>query len=211
VYALHAFQLHRDRGRLADIEESATAVVESEPDIPGWRPTYALLQLELGNHRVAEAELRRLVTHGRVEMPRDWLWLGALGHLAEVCAGVGDTDRAATLLRLLRPYARCTIVVANGALSMGSAARHLGLLCTTLGSFDEAERYFRTAIEVNTAWNAQPWLVRTYVGYAQLLRQRGDAGDDVRARRYADRGCAIAARLGMAVAARQPQGASASV
>ena len=105
-------------------------------------------------------------------IPRGWLWVGAIGHLAEACAGPGDTHHAPVLVDLLRPYAQRNLVLANGALRTGAAARNLGLLLTILGEFDDAESCFRTAIDLNTRFNARPWLAGTQLGYADLPRTR---------------------------------------
>jgi hypothetical protein len=201
AYALQVFHRHRDQGRLAEVADSVAAFVELRPDMPAWRSGYALLQLELGHPDVAASQLREIAADGCRSLPRDWLWLGALGHLAEVCAGLHDVEHADTLLRLLKAHARTNILVAHGVLSMGATARSLGLLCTNLGRVDEAEEQFRVAIDVNTRWRARPWMVRSQLGYADLLRRRGRPGDHAQAERLAAAARADAVRLGMAVPA----------
>jgi len=199
AYGLQTLHRYRDLGRLAEVADQVTASIESRPDVPAWRSGYALLQLELGNHDIAAAELAELMSDNAKALPRDWLWIGAIGHLAEVCAGLRDVEHAPALLRMLQDYAWCNIVVANGVLSLGATARILGLLCTNLDRFDEAEEHFGTAIEVNTRWRARPSLVRTRLGYAELLRRRGHGGDHGHAERLIAAATADAARLGMAV------------
>ncbi len=197
AYGLQVFHRHRDQGRLAEVADGVSAFIESRPDMPAWRAGYALLHLELGNDDVAASELTTLAADDCKAVPHDWLWLGAVGHLAEVCAGLRDTEHAPTLLRLLRTHARTNIVVAHGVLSLGATARYLGQLCANLGLFDEAEQQFRVAVEVNSRWRARPWLVRTQLAYADLLGRRGRPGDDTHAERLAAEARAQAARLGI--------------
>jgi len=199
AHIVQMFALHRDRGRLARTAEMVAAAMASSPDIPAWRAAHALLQLELGHRDHAAAELRDLVADNCRAIPHDWLWAGAIGHLAEVCAGLGDAESAPVLLDLLRPFARRNIVVANGVLSTGSADRHLGLLLTVLGECADAAHHFQAAVEVNARWNARPWLARTERGYADLLRRWRRPGDAARGDRLAASARAIASTVQMSL------------
>ncbi len=196
---LQMFQLYRDRGALGRIADRLVGFIESLPEIPAWGSAHAVLHYELGHLDLAASAVRDLGKDDFAGIPRDWLWIGAMGLLAEVCAGLSDCDNAATVYRLLLPYAERVIVVAHGVLSMGPAARGLGLLAATLGRIDDAERHFRTAIDINTRCGALPWLVRTQLGYADLLLARGARGDVTRARSLLAEAQATAARLGMRV------------
>ena len=199
---LQTFQRYRDRGALGRIADRVVEFIEAFPEIPSLGAAHAVLHYELGNLDLAASALRDLGKDDFAAIPRDWLWVGALGHLAEVCAGLCDFDSAATLYRLLLPYAERVIVVAHGVLSMGAAARGLGLLAATLGRGDDAERHFRTAVDIDTRCGALPWLVRTQLGYADLLRSRDARDDATRARSLLAEAHATAARLGMRVTAR---------
>jgi len=198
VYAIQMLTLRRDRGDLAGAADIVTAAIAAAPDVPAWRAARALVHVGLGRRDQAAAELAELTDNYCAALPGDWLWAGAIGHLAEVCTRLDDPDRAEILLELLRPYARRNLVVANGALSTGAAARNLGMLCTVLGDFDEAEHHLRVAVEINTQWAARPWLIRTEFAYADLLRRRGQAGDQRAADRLLTSARAQAATIGMA-------------
>ena len=198
---LQMFQLYRDRGALDRIAGRIVEFIESVPDIPAWGAGHAVLHCELGNLDLAASTLRDLGKDDFAGIPRDWLWIGAMGLLAEACAGVSDFDNAATVYRLLLPYAERVIIVAHGVLSMGAAARSLGRLAATLGRVDDAERHFRTAIELDTRCGALPWLVRTQLGYADLLLSRDARGDAPRARSLLAEAHATAARLGLRITA----------
>ena len=199
AHIVQMFALHRDRGRPERAAGIVAAAVASSPDIPAWRAAHALLQLELGHRDIASAELRDLVADGCRALPRDWLWAGAIGHLADVCVGLGDADSAPVLLGLLRPFTRRNIVVANGILSTGSADRNLGLLLTLLGECAEAAHHFQLAVEVNAHWNSGPWLARTKRAYADLLRTWRRPGDAARGDRLDASARAIASAVRMSL------------
>jgi DNA-binding SARP family transcriptional activator len=197
AYGLQTLGRYRDVGRLAEITDDVAAFVESRPDMPAWRAAEALLHLEVGNHGAAASALGELAVDGCAALPRDWLWVGALGHLCEVSAGLRDVVHAPMLLRLLDSYTYPNVVIAHGVLSMGASARLRGLLCTNLGRLDEAAQHFDAAIELNSRWRASPWLVRTQLGYADMLCRRGGATDRARAGWLLDAARTGAARLGM--------------
>jgi hypothetical protein len=71
-----------------------------------------------------------------------------------------------------------------------------------MSGWDEGERHFHTAIEVNKRMGARPWLARSQAGYGHLLRARGRQGDDERARELFETALATYHELGMASHAR---------
>ena len=78
--------------------------------------------------------------------------------------------------------------------SRGSVARDLGLLATLLERFDDAERHFEDALEVNKAIGARPWLAHTQEDYGRLLVERGD---EERGRSLVEEALATYRELGM--------------
>ena len=76
-------------------------------------------------------------------------------------------------------------------------ARCLGLLAATLEDWDDAERYFEAAIELNGRIGARPWLAFTQRDYAGMLRERAAPGDAERADQLEHAARASAGELGL--------------
>ena len=83
--------------------------------------------MQAGNREAAAAEFEQLAADGFAALPRDMIWFSTICVLAEVCAGLGDTKRAATLYDVILPH-RGRNVMVGMATCWGSAERFLGLL-----------------------------------------------------------------------------------
>jgi tetratricopeptide (TPR) repeat protein len=116
--------------------------------------------------------------------------------LVEVCATLGDRDRAEVLYRLLSPYKGYAVVAGEWA-SFGAGSRFLGQLAATMGRWQEAESHFDQALAMNAKMGAKPWLAHTQFQYARMLLERCTAGDIERARKLLDESETIARQLGM--------------
>jgi ATP/maltotriose-dependent transcriptional regulator MalT len=79
-----------------------------------------------------------------------------------------DQERARTLAELLTPLAGQNIGFAHSVM-IGSGARYLAKLELLLGNRDRALGLFKSAIEMNSAMNAQPVLAWTRFEYAHTL------------------------------------------
>ena len=84
---------------------------------------------------------------------------------------------AAVLYELLLPYGD-RVAVSYPEISTGSVARYLGLLAATMERWDDAERHFEDALEMNARIGARPWLAHTQ------QRLRADAPRPRRTRRH---------------------------
>jgi class 3 adenylate cyclase len=100
--------------------------------------------------------------------------------LAEVCACLGDARHAATLYKLLLPYAGRTATAVAG-ICLGSCAHYLGRLAATIPLWQDAERHFEDALQTHARMGTRPLLAYTQRDYAAMLLARGDAGDRERA------------------------------
>jgi DNA-binding CsgD family transcriptional regulator len=197
IFGVQMFTLRREQGRLREVEPAVRHFVQQHGTASTWRPGLALIYRELGREREARVAFEHLAQHDFADLPRDSLWAGCLTYLAEICAFLGDTHRAATLYQLLLPYAERTIVMGAGVVCYGAASRYLGLLATTLTRWDEAEQHFADALAMNARLGARPWLAHTQHDYATMLLRRDQPGDHEKAAALLDTALATARELGM--------------
>ena len=61
--------------------------------------------------------------------------------------------------------------------SAGSTSRYLGLLATAMSRWQDAERYFVAAIEMDRRTGGRPWLAHGQRDYAGMLLARAVPGD----------------------------------
>jgi len=177
VYGMQMFSIRRLQGRLQGLAPIISHFVTERPDASCWSPGLALVYAELGDETAARNEFEKLAYGDFAGIPHDSLWQTCLSFLSDVCAFLGDPERAAALYDLVLPYAAQTIVVGNSVACNGAASRHLGQLATVLEQWDTAEQHFQHAIEFNTKLRALPWLACTRHQYARMLLARGGPGD----------------------------------
>ncbi|HUS31609.1 MAG TPA: hypothetical protein VMZ53_24050, partial [Kofleriaceae bacterium] len=118
--------------------------------------------------------------------------------VAEAAAALDDSALSESLIPLLAPIASRNL--ANGLWTMwceGPVTRALGLVATTAHRFDEAEKYFETALERVDVLGAPPHRARIEVDYAAMLRKRNQSGDRDRAMRLTDAAREKADRIGL--------------
>lgn len=181
VYGVQLYGLRREQGRLDEIEPAIRALAEEHSAMPAFHSGLALLCCHLG--RLAEARITfdELAAQHFDQFPRDANWLNAMDELAQVCAVLGDRERAAMIYERLAPYERHNVVIGFAEGCEGSVARYLGVLAATVARWDEAARHFDAALAMNTALGAWPQLAHTQRDYAALLHARGAPGDQARA------------------------------
>jgi tetratricopeptide (TPR) repeat protein len=123
-------------------------------------------------------------------------WLLSICLLAETCAMLRDTARAAPLYELLLPYASLNATAAP-ELALGSTSRPLGIVATLLGRLEDAARHFEEALRMNETMGARPWLAHTQEEYARMLLRRNAPADRERAEELVARAQATYLELGM--------------
>jgi tetratricopeptide (TPR) repeat protein len=92
--------------------------------------------------------------------------------LADACAFLDDTERAALLYEQLERYGH-RMVVGPIEIALGSAARPLGKLAATLGRPEQAARWFEHAAAENERAGATPWAAHARLDHARLLLAQG--------------------------------------
>lgn len=197
AYGLQMFTLRRQQGRLGEVLPLLRHFVQTTPTSATWRPGLALLYAELDMAEAARAEFETLATDEFAAISRGGMWLTGIAYMAEVCAYLKDSIRAATLYRLLRPYAGRNIVAGANTVCCGTADRLLGMLAATLDQWENAQQHFEAAIALDERCGGRPWLADTQYRYAAMLARYKGAGDVERAA-LLQAGLTTSRELGMA-------------
>jgi predicted ATPase len=153
------------------------AAIAQHLEVPGLRSLLARVYAELGCEGPARREFNQIAATDFADWPRDGNLLPSLAFLSATCTFLGDTERAATLYELLKPYAERAAVITNVGAYFGCCAHYLGALAATMSRWDDAVRHFKDAIAFNTRMRARPHLTLTQHAYAQALLARGKPGD----------------------------------
>ncbi|HWE09077.1 MAG TPA: protein kinase [Solirubrobacteraceae bacterium] len=191
-------------GRAAELQNTLEDMVERYPAVE-WTLGRGRLHAELGHPEATALAFEQAAAAGFDKLERNMMWLVALTVLADVCAFLGDARRAAELEQLMRPYAGQIVVSGEAWTCYGAADRSLGRLAATRGHWDDAEAYFRRALDCNTRLGSPPWVAHTRFAYAHMLLGRGRSGDAELAHDLLAGALSTAERLGMASLAARAQ------
>jgi DNA-binding SARP family transcriptional activator len=167
-YRLQQFLLHRERGGLERWDGGLREGVAETPEYHILRSALANLDAELGRATSARTIFDELAKNDFGQVYYDEEFLASMTLLAEVCASLGDLERAATIYERLLPHAERN-AFGMIEIALGSVARPLGLLASALGRPDEAIDHLEQAIDMNARMGAWPWVAhaRFDLGLAQ--------------------------------------------
>jgi tetratricopeptide (TPR) repeat protein len=168
---------HDALGQFADVLE---AQARENPQLGTNWPVLALSYVQAGKRDEAAEVFGRVAQGDFAAIPRDMLWLAGMCLLAQVCAALGDAERARVLYGLLLEH-RARNVMVGMANCMGSAERFLGLLATTMQDWQAAEEHFETALERNATGGIDAYFEIVRGEYAAMLEARGGPSDAIRA------------------------------
>jgi eukaryotic-like serine/threonine-protein kinase len=168
-----------ERGRFGELESTLRGFIAQYPLIVFARCALQLILLQKGQPDDARVEFERLAEDEFRFVQRDWNWLPSMFVLADVCADLGNTQRAEVLYQLLAPYASRNAMLGN-VYTYGSVAYALGRLAAVLGRSDDAEAHFDAALAANRRIRAAVWLAHTQCELARVLLARNAAGDYAR-------------------------------
>jgi DNA-binding SARP family transcriptional activator/Flp pilus assembly protein TadD len=192
-YRVQLFLLRRAQGRLAEVQDTIAQAVHQYPAFHRFTCVLAHVHAELGHEREARAAFAAAMAHDLSREYVDEEYLFALNTLVDACAYLRDDEAATSLYDLMLPYERL-YAEAPVEGTFGAMARGLGVLATQLRRFDDAERHYKIAIEIERAMRARPWIAHAQHGLGELLLARGD---DPQARRVLDEAVAGYRELGM--------------
>ena len=109
-----------------------------------------------GDRDGARRALSALDHHTVRTLPQDEFWLPFAWAYSLACWLARDAARAADFAPLLRPYADL-FVVDLAWVFLGAVRHHLGLLCATIGTCDEAQQHLRAALTQHQRLRSPTW------------------------------------------------------
>ncbi len=168
-YAVQLLAIRQEQRRMVELEQPAREMVQSNPHRPAWRAALAALLCDTGREGEARHEIDAVAAQGFNDIPQDGDWLIAITLLADTCADLEDSARAAQLYELLLPYRDVNVVIGLAVVCLGSAARYLGRLAAVTGRKEEARQHFERALVANAALKAPVCLAHTQIDYARAL------------------------------------------
>ena len=197
MFSAQVFAIRREQARLAELQPGIVAMVDAYPAIPAWRTALAFNYAERGMRDDMRREFEVLADDGFGSIPMDGNWPIAMAILTEVASNLDDAQRAVELYELLLPVAGRIVIVGAAVDTYGAVDRLLGVLASTLGRWDDAERHFSEAADMNRRSRFTRWLAWTQLQHAQMLVRRDAPGDHARAVALATEAIDVAEPLGM--------------
>ena len=199
-YAGALIGIRRDQGRLAELAPLLAQTAQDNPNLPALQAARCMVHADLDQLEEADEILRTLSVDGFSSLPYDWLWLGSLCHCAEASVRLGDRATASVLLDLLSPFADHFAML---VVPIGATARLTGALATTLGRYDEADRWLSDAAAMEERTGSVACLARTRVDWARMLLTRRGPTDAERAAGLLEQALATATSNGLATVERR--------
>jgi class 3 adenylate cyclase/tetratricopeptide (TPR) repeat protein len=196
IYGVQMFTIRRDQGRLAEVAPLVKRFVSDNPDEAIWKPGLMLIASDLGFHAQARQHFESFAA-ADFALPQDAKRQITLSYFAEVCAALGDAQRAERLHELLYAYRDVTMMVPPTTICSGATRHYLGILAATMDDWRTAEEHFREALALNERLKAWPRLAWTRFEYARMLLARGRKDDSVLATELRRMAVAAAERMGM--------------
>jgi DNA-binding SARP family transcriptional activator len=193
---LQLFTLRHGQGRLDELEQMLARSVHEFPALLRFRCALAHASASIGDERAAQRALDDVLARDLEHRYLDSEWLFTMCLLPELCRTLGDAGAAATVYRLLLPWA-AFYAEAPVEASFGAAARGLGVAATVAGDFDAAEGHLEAAIEMERRMRARPWIAHAQHDLAEALLARAGSGDRARAAGLAGEAARQYGALGM--------------
>ena len=178
LYGVAMFLIRREQGQLAGLAPAVQAAARLNAAAPLWGPGLAALYAELGRLDDARREFEAVLSTGFATLSADGSRDLGVALLAEVCAALGDAKRAPWLVEQLRPCEGRFLVFLASAVSLGPTDRLLGMLASTAGRPQDAERWHRAALELARNVDSPLWI--GYCLYDYALHLIASSGSGVR-------------------------------
>jgi hypothetical protein len=139
--------LRMEQGQLDELAASLSELEGSFSILPVWGCLKARVLAEVGRSEEATRTVTALTGRGLAALERDTNWLISASLLAETFVRTGDAEAAGQLRSALAPRAAHWAASARATVCFGPLAGPLALLSAVEGNGEEAERYYRTALD----------------------------------------------------------------
>lgn len=173
LYGISMFLLRREQGRWPDVAPLVRAASALDSQNTLWRPGLAALYIETGSPDLARSEYEAVLSQWASGMPADSSFELSLGLVAEVCAALGDGERARWLIDLLRPCRGRFLTFLGCAAGLGPTDRLLGMLASAAGRPEDAERWHRSGLELARRMASPLWIAHCLHDYGEYQIQYG--------------------------------------
>ena len=169
--AAQQFVIAKELGGLAAVVEPFRIAAAAMPRAIIYRCVVAFVLWHMDRRAEAVGEFRQLVDHDLAVSVREENWTAALALLAELCADIGDAERAALLYDLLLPF-EGQMVTTSAVYFRGAVSQYLGRLAMTVEHWDTAAQHFAAALALTERAGARPWSAWTEYDQALLWLRR---------------------------------------
>jgi len=178
-YGTQLMEIRYQQGSAGELAELIAQIAEEHPGVPTYRAVLASAKLDAGDSTSA----RQLVAEAAArffDLPMDIAWMDGIVNYAQPAIELRVVDAATQLVEILRPFHGQ--VPFNGLVPHAPVATYLGGLVAVLGRYEEAERYFEAARELNRRGEMRFAEAMTNLLWGRMLRTRNGPGDAERAR-----------------------------
>ena len=171
--------LRWQQGRLEELEPTLRSLLAGQAGTVGitWQGGLALLLADCGRLAEARELFEEVAGAGFTDIPVDSGRLFSLAVRSEVCALLGDRERAALLLDLLEPYRADSIMQPIRLVYTGPVTFLTGMLRRLLGQHDAALADLDAALASALRVGARPYVARARYEQAATLAARRGPGD----------------------------------
>ena len=159
-----------------------------------FRAWVARTRLALGREEEARAAFETLAADGFADVPRNIRWTRSMVEIAQLCADLGDVERARWLVPPLTEIEHHHAVLPVPICYAGPVRYTLARLLEVDGRSDDALARYEEALSDAALLGARPVQARILLGFGSLLRRRGAKRDGEQRLREAR---ALAEALGM--------------
>jgi class 3 adenylate cyclase/tetratricopeptide (TPR) repeat protein len=196
VFGSQVMFAHMQRGRLGELVALVDQAVIDNPGLPSFRAILAAAHLDAGNHATALGILERAAVDGFASLPLDFIWMIGMTGYALVATELGARGPAEQLYELLTPYPDQIPFI--GTLGYFPTSWSLAGLATTLGRYDEAERYFAETADLTHNAGMHFYGAANQLAWGRMLIERRSHADMARGRALLQQAKSLATGRGYA-------------
>ena len=179
AYGSVLFVIRNQQGRLDEIADLFTQAAADNPALSVLRAAVVAMNCALGRLDEARVLFELDAANGFVDFSRDQVWTTAMALCADNAVDLVHRQAAQVLYDEMRPF--LDLVAFNHGTVEGALSRSMGRLAHLLGHHDDAESLFQAALSMNERIEAPYWIARTKLDYADLLVDRAQSDDVVKA------------------------------